>query len=201
MEDVISMINEILDNILIDYSEKLKEIKRKYIEMVQEEIESRGNQIIEEYLLKIRELEKRLNDLRNTRNLIERRERTKIYNEIIEKVFENALSKISKFVRDENYAKVLEKLFLEGLNIVESKNVYVDISENDSEIFQKILPDLEKKCDVKIVVKNRIKSVGGLIIYNPNRTIVIDNTFETRLNKIKDKLRPMVYRILFKGCK
>ncbi len=201
MEDVISMINEILDNILIDYSEKLKEIKRKYIEMVQEEIESRGNQIIEEYLLKIRELEKRLNDLRNTRNLIERRERTKIYNEIIEKVFENALSKISKFVRDENYAKVLEKLFLEGLNIVESKNVYVDISENDSEIFQKILPDLEKKCDVKIVVKNRIKSVGGLIIYNPNRTIVIDNTFETRLDKIKDKLRPMVYRILFKGCK
>ena len=201
MEDVISMINEILDNILIDYSEKLKEIKRKYIEMVQEEIESRGNQIIEEYLLKIRELEKRLNDLRNTRNLIERRERTKIYNEIIEKVFENALSKISKFVRDENYAKVLEKLFLEGLNIVESKNVYVDISENDSEIFQKILPDLEKKCDVKIVVKNRIKSVGGLIIYNPDRTIVIDNTFETRLDKIKDKLRPMVYRILFKGCK
>ncbi|HDJ89191.1 MAG TPA: hypothetical protein ENG40_00660 [Thermoprotei archaeon] len=201
MEDVISMINEILDNILIDYSEKLKEIKRKYIEMVQEEIESRGNQIIEEYLLKIRELEKRLNDLRNTRNLIERRERTKIYNEIIEKVFENALSKISKFVRDENYAKVLEKLFLEGLNIVESKNVYVDISENDSEIFQKILPALEKKCDVKIVVKNRIKSVGGLIIYNPDRTIVIDNTFETRLDKIKDKLRPMVYRILFKGCK
>lgn len=201
MEDVISMINEILDNILIDYSEKLKEIKRKYIEMVQEEIESRGNQIIKEYLLKIRELEKRLNDLRNTRNLIERRERTKIYNEIIEKVFENALSKISKFVRDENYAKVLEKLFLEGLNIVESKNVYVDISENDSEIFQKILPALEKKCDVKIVVKNRIKSVGGLIIYNPDRTIVIDNTFETRLDKIKDKLRPMVYRILFKGCK
>jgi len=192
-----NIINQVLEHFRNEIIREIDEKEKNILFRLNSEYRRIYEEAVMRYKAELSELEKRVREARSDYDMKFRREWSKRYNEYLEKVFDEALARISSLKRDEKYGRILEKLVEEGIAFMDTKVVHVDVSIRDVDLLMDIKGKLEEKHGIRIEVKRRIDSVGGVIIYNPDETIIVDNTFETRLKKIKHLLRPRVYKVLF----
>ncbi len=199
-----SDIGKVFSIVLDDVEKKFKErIEQTYKECLRE-IDAEFSKLIEELKSKEREYksiyEREERNLRDTYDNMLRVEKSKLTDSMIEKVFEEALNKIAKMPRDESYCNLLEDLIIECLKYIDSKRVLVEASKNDAEVIDKIAEKVSRETGREIIVRRKdLESVGGVIVSNPEKSVVVDNTFEARLKRIRPVLRAKIYKIMFRG--
>lgn len=111
---------------------------------------------------------------------------TKAKEEIIEKCFSDAFSKIKNYP-DEKYEKLLNNFIKKGIKKI-GKDCSVKISnENDKKITNKY----------KLKVIGQMNSLGGLILISKDEKITLDYTIEGIIKREKDKIRIKIGKILF----
>jgi vacuolar-type H+-ATPase subunit E/Vma4 len=82
------------------------------------------------------------------------------------------------------------------LMIATNKTDHSHLSSKLSSIKQKLSKELNRKFDLEIV-KDPHDYIGGVIVYNANRTKIYNNTIEGRLSELQGRMRGRISKDLF----
>ncbi len=135
-----------------------------------------------------------------------RQKKLSIKEDIIQEVWEKSEDELFSLKDNEGkYRNVLKHLIEEGGKALDGGELIVRISEDDDGIFsKKILKDISKEISEEIGEKTSIEvssdlsgSKGGVVIEKKQGNVSIDNTFEARIKRMKQSLRPKLAEILF----
>ncbi|MBH58797.1 MAG: hypothetical protein CMO19_00025 [Thaumarchaeota archaeon] len=107
----------------------------------------------------------------------------------INKVFTAALKELSSN-KGKNYSKSLELFINEGLDTIDDSDVLISCNKKDSSIVKDIIDKISSKSKKSISLSdNYITTAGGIIVSNADSTVVVNNTIEDRLERMKAELR------------
>ena len=198
--------NMMKDEILANAEEKAKEIINQANQIaseISEDAQKRAERISKEIV----EQAKKEADLGLRREIAKakltaRSDTLKNKEEIINDVFDQAQKKLIELVSSAEYAKTLNNLITEaviGLNggdlkikIQTGHGKHIDISK----IQQRVMQQTGMTTTLSVAEEN-LRSIGGAIVTNANETILIDNTFEARMRRMRQEIRTNIAKILF----
>ena len=107
----------------------------------------------------------------------------------INKVFTAALKELSSN-KGKNYPKSLELFINEGLNTIDDSDVLVSCNKKDSSVVKDIINKISSKSKKSITLSDTyISTAGGVIVSNTDSTVIVNNTIEDRLERMKAELR------------
>jgi len=131
--------------------------------------------------------------LRARRTLLDAKE------EVIKEAFSRAEKALADVAKEERYPEILKKLILEAIETI-GGDVEILARKEDKKILSKsFLQDITKEAKVKVTLaKDTISSIGGVVVRSKDGKAEVDNTFETRLERISAELRSSVAKVLFK---
>lgn len=199
IEEINSRTENEVKKILEDAEKKANEIISKAEEEANKIFQHEANSRIK--LLKRRILGKAEMDAR--------RELIRAKDEIVKKIYDVSLQKLEQIARSNDphvsYHDVLIKLIEEAVISLDENEVIIEANEKDKEFLsinlRKIENDLSNKLNMRIKLRlseGTLNSIGGVIVYNPSRTKIYNNTLEGRLNIVFEKYRNILGKYLFK---
>ena len=107
----------------------------------------------------------------------------------INKVFTAALKELSSN-KGKNYPKSLELFINEGLNTIDDSDVLVSCNKKDSSVVKDIINKISSISKKSITLSDTyISTAGGVIVSNTDSTVIVNNTIEDRLERMKAELR------------
>lgn len=126
--------------------------------------------------------------------------------ELIENAFNKARKQLQDYVKTPAYQKTLNDLIKEAGVALGGGDLLIKLNETDRKTMKKkTLEDIAKEVkektgtETKIVLdKSGIKSIGGVILLTADQKSTIDNTFESRLDRIKEEAITELETILLK---
>ncbi|KPU64043.1 ATP synthase subunit E [Thermococcus sp. EP1] len=122
----------------------------------------------------------------------------KLINEVIDSIKERLAS-----IPEEEYLEVLKGLIVEGIQELGEEKVVLSSNERTHSLIEEHLEEIKgivkEKIgkDVEISLGEPLETLGGVVIQNSTKTIRIDNTFETRMERLQSELRAKIAKILF----
>ncbi|KAG6056996.1 V-ATPase V1 sector subunit E [Claviceps humidiphila] len=146
-----------------------------------------------------------------TRSTVANKTRLKVLGarqELLDSIFQDAQKKLADGAKDKaKYQKILKGLLLEGFYALNEPQMLVQARKKDSDVVNKAIEEAVKEykkqvgsnVEAKIDEANPLPagSAGGVVIVSGNGKIDINNTFETRLELLKDASAPAVREALF----
>jgi len=132
--------------------------------------------------------------------------RLKILNakeQLISEAFDEAIKNLKEFSQSTQYKNALEDLIKDAAIIMGGGDLEVLLPENTNVDLDlsKIAKEVGNQTGVKTslsISKERIRSIGGVIVRSKDRLLTVDNTFEARLERLREQLRVNVANLLFK---
>jgi V/A-type H+-transporting ATPase subunit E len=152
-----------------------------------------------------KEADLRLRRERAKTKLTTRTQLLKSKDELINEAFDQAWEKIKEIANSGKYASILNDLAIEAACGLGGGDLKLKIPTghgkhiNTSQIQQAITQKTGTTTTLTVVeedLRGR-KAVGGVIATNADETIIIDNTFEARLRRMRDDIRTDIAKILF----
>lgn len=185
-------------NIISEAEEKAEEKKSE----AREEAEEKAEEIIEEGK---RKAEAETKKILSTARTKARRKKLEFKDKMSEEVFERAMKKLDE-LKDDNskYRKIMKNLIIEGGISIEGGDLEVLIPEGDNILSEEDIQDIEEEINNSTGVESSIEvlenledSRGGAIVRKSDGTLQSDNTFEARMERMRDSLRTEIIEILF----
>ncbi|KAG5437726.1 hypothetical protein PCANB_000439 [Pneumocystis canis] len=201
-----SEMQKLINFIKVEAMEKAREIHIKS----NEEFSVEKAKIVHQEMIKIDEFYKqkmkktainqqisKSNIINSTRlKLLEEREK------VLSEVFKDVVEILSSLSQNETRYQEL----LRGLYQLMEENVIIRGRQSDSTIIEKAINDAveifrdETHININVMIDNEYLSsngLGGVIIFEANKNVSINNTFEERLNLLKIEALPIIRLILF----
>ncbi len=124
----------------------------------------------------------------------------KAEDEIIDGVFEKTLNRLREYALTNEYRSCLRGLIGDACNKMGSKKVVIRTNQNDlSWLSANILEEISNDIHVTLVKSDKsIEIVGGVLAQSADGKIIVDNSFENRLDSLKTLLRVKIANMLFK---
>jgi|Deesub1362A_J573_1020465.scaffolds.fasta_scaffold00005_5 V/A-type H+-transporting ATPase subunit E len=200
-EKVQNIIKKIEGDSKAEVENILKEAKKQASEIVEEAEEKAKT--IEEEILRRGERDAEQEKLRIVANA--KLKSRKMILDGKEEVISEAFSKAREILQDigasDKYYDVLRDLIKEAAVSVGDKEIILLARKEDHKILTKnFLKKLSKELDCQLALDSTpIKTMGGVVCRSKDGRIEVDNTLETRLERMKEDLRPKVAKILFGG--
>ncbi|RLE82912.1 MAG: hypothetical protein DRJ51_00220 [Thermoprotei archaeon] len=195
-ESFLKTLREELERDLENTIAEARKEGEKIIHQVFLEASKEASGLLDRRLREYREREQRERayiEIEARKKLLEVREK------IIEETLNEALKRLENLPRDEKYERILEVLLVEGMEEIGGKEFRVYVNAKDKEIMEKVAKKVSKERGIKIeVAEEAARTVGGVIVENPEGNIRYYNTFETRLKKMRERIVKDVYKILFR---
>uniref|UniRef100_A0A1Y1LUQ7 Vacuolar ATP synthase subunit E n=1 Tax=Photinus pyralis TaxID=7054 RepID=A0A1Y1LUQ7_PHOPY len=146
-----------------------------------------------------------------TRSTVSNKTRLKVLSarqELLDNIFQEAEKKLADGAKDKTkYQKVLKGLILEGFYALNEPTLQVQARKKDYDVVKKAIDEAAKeyKKEVGQDIEGKLDeanplpegSAGGVVILSGSGKIDINNTFETRLELLKDSSAPAVREALF----
>jgi len=121
--------------------------------------------------------------------------------EWVRAIFQKALSRLASMPRDEAYKEILKASISEGIAILNKDSVRIVLNEKDRPLFdRKFHKALSNGLDRPITLtlsQETHEASGGAIVQSEDGSVSFDNTFEARLERMKDALRGEVAEVIF----
>lgn len=198
------MVNDIVTNAKAEADRLLNEAKKQANEILEKgrkRAEKEQQAIIDSQTKNVKEKE---NQEIASINLQARREILTKKEEVISQTMNKAEEELQKFVKKQEYKKVLQQLITEAgiaigggeLVVKPRKSDKKDIQELLSKTAKEITKQTGNKCTIQIG-NETIDAMGGVIVHSKDESITIDNTFNARLDQKKDDLRNTIAQMLF----
>lgn len=149
--------------------------------------ETRGEKLREQILAEGR--------MRAKRERLQRRE------DLIAQVFQEIRRAVKKYVATKRYEMDLVRLVQKACTGLDSPEIQIRARKRDLEVLEDKLEKISEKIEKKIVLGKPITVLGGVVIGTPDGKVVIDETFDSRLERNKEKLRVEIAKALFQGSK
>lgn len=118
--------------------------------------------------------------------------------ELISAVFKEAEKELSRVASTREYKNILSGLIKEGVTSVGEDAEVIGREEDEGLLQAGILRDLGKELGINITLSpEKIDSIGGVIVRSKSGRVEVNNTFETRMQRMQDALRSRIAKILF----
>ncbi|MDF2538132.1 MAG: hypothetical protein K0S76_1153 [Herbinix sp.] len=104
--------------------------------------------------------------------------------EITEKIFKDVELKLKEFMITPSYSEFLIKKIKEASDFAQGNVMIIYINPTD----QQLIPSLEDKTGVRLTISNR-DFIGGIRAVLPSRSILIDESFLTKLAEEKNNFK------------
>lgn len=188
------------EEILKEANQKAEEIKSE----ARREADAKSDKIIEEGKREAKSIVKKI--LSNAR-MKARRKKLEFKDEMCQRVFEEAKDKLLELKENqEKYKEILKKLIKEGGLAVGGGDLEVLVSKSEDLLTQELIEEIGREIseetgkDTQLTLKKELKGkTGGAIVRRSDGSMQSDNTFEARLERMRDSLRTEVTKILFEN--
>ena len=127
--------------------------------------------------------------LESRRRLLLKRE------EILLQVWEEARRRLKDFAGSKEYADWMERE-LERAGAELGAELEVEVREEDLRLLERLRENLRRK-GLKIRAGSPIRCMGGFRARTPDGKLLVDQTFERRLERLGEETRAKIARILF----
>ncbi len=140
--------------------------------------------------------------LKETSSLLDaeaKNELLRAHEELVEDVFNRTRERLKQYASSTDYSACLIRLISEASEQIGSDKLTLRLNKRDHRLMTKNqLQALSKKLGVELIKSDDfLNSVGGSIVSTLDGRIMVNNTFESRLEMLKPVLRARVARILF----
>jgi V/A-type H+/Na+-transporting ATPase subunit E len=208
-DGVRKIIEEIEEKSEAKASEYLSEARKKAEEIVDVANQESSDKICEVVAKAEHEAKRNSQRILAEARIKARREITIVREELISLAFRKALDHLKTLTKegvfkDISYKEVICKLLKESIMSCGSESIEVIVNENDTDLIlseiEKLSLEIEKEMGSKPLMKlsdETISVIGGVVLRSSDRKISVDNTFEARLERFKDKIRTEVAKELF----
>lgn len=160
--------------------EEIEEYRKSQMEKAEEEILHEAYIMIQNEISAIKSKHSHkisLTELEGRRKLLLLRE------ELSNKVFEEASSKILDFTKTEEYKKYLCDLVKKSCEEIPEGNVLIEVKKDDLPLGEMLAAACGRNAKVEANVKIYL---GGALVSNPEHGVVVDETLDLKLSGQKD---------------
>jgi V/A-type H+-transporting ATPase subunit E len=112
---------------------------------------------------------------------------------IFESAFEEAAQRLAVLRQDAEYPAVFRSLAEETIGAAGEGAGVIHVDPRDADLCTKTLAALKISCEIR----TDITSMGGLAVSSPDGRIVLKNTFESRLERVREHRRREIHAALF----
>jgi len=134
-----------------------------------------------------------------------RKMRLEIREDAIKEVLESAQNRLIEIAEGKKYAKVLEDLVVGSCYDIGGGKAELFVREKDKKLVEKMLSKIvgrvkkEHGLDVKLEISKTPIDSPGVLVRAQGGMVEIDNTFSTRLERMRPSLRASIAKMLFSG--
>lgn len=137
-----------------------------------------------------------------------KREIFEVKEDLIKKAFSDADGRLEKLADTSEYSDILNKLIVESGAVAGGGSLEVLVREKDKSLLSEdtliaLSKEISKMVENSITLslsKDTIATMGGCVVRSKTGAIEVDNTFESRISRLKSELRFKVAEILFGGA-
>ena len=181
-------------------SEFLTQLNNSYLESINN-IDVTKSQIFREYDNIILDAEKKAENLKRqvsgSTKLSARNNELVLLEQAVNDVYGKAKEKLSSYSEDPNYRNMLFRILEESIPNLGTSDIIIECIKKDADFFKKDIESLSMKFNKKIKVQGNLKnSLGGFKIKSSDGTITLDNTLDTRIERLKPLIRKNIAQIL-----
>ena len=181
-------------------SELLTQLNNSYLESINN-IDLSKSQIEGEYKNIISNAEKKAENIKRqvsgSTKLTVRNKELVLLEQAVNDVYEKAKEKLLSYSEGPNYRNILIKLLDESIPNIETYDIIIECLKKDIEFFKKQIESFSLKYNKKIKIQGNLKnSLGGFKIKSSDGTITLDNTIDSRMERLKPLIRKNIAQIL-----
>lgn len=181
-------------------SELLTQLNKSYLESINN-IDLSKSRIEGEYENIISNAEKKAENLKRqvigSSKLSARNKELVLLEEAVNDVYVKAKEKLGLYSEQPNYRNMLTKNLDESIPNLGTSDVTIECLKRDVEFFKKQIESLSQKFNKKIKVQSNLKnSLGGFKIKSSDGTVTLDNTIDSRIERLKPLIRKNIAQIL-----
>lgn len=185
-------------------SELLDQLNNSYLESINN-LESSKSQLNTEYMNIISNAEKKADTITKqvigSSKLSTRNKELVLLEQAVNDIFTKAEEKLMlQTSNDSSYKNLLLKMLDESIPNISTAGVVIECLEKDSEFFKQQIELLSTKYHKKIKLTTNLKNIiGGFRLKSTDGTITLDNTINSRIERIKPLIRKNIANILREG--
>jgi len=116
----------------------------------------------------------------------------KIREQLFASAFNDASLQLSHLRTDPEYPEIFKKLLMDAAGALGTGTFHIHVDKRDEELCKKTLASVNLCADIV----PDLTSAGGLVARLPDRSIIISNTVESRLERAKERKKLEIYSIL-----
>ena len=181
-------------------SELLTQLNKSYLESINN-IDLSKSRIEGEYENIISNAEKKAENLKRqvigSSKLSARNKELVLLEQAVNDVYVKAKEKLGLYSEQPNYRNMLIKTLDESIPNLGTSDVIIECLKRDVEFFKKQIESLSQKFNKKIKVQSNLKnSLGGFKIKSSDGTVTLDNTIDSRIERLKPLIRKNIAQIL-----
>jgi V/A-type H+/Na+-transporting ATPase subunit E len=181
-------------------SELLTQLNETYLESINN-IDLSKSQIEGEYENIISNAAKKAENLKRqvsgSTKLSVRNKELVLLEQAVNAVYGKAKEKLLSYSEDPNYRNLLIKFLDESIPNLGTYDIIIECLKKDIEFFNKQIESFSIKYNKKIKVQGNLKnSFGGFKIKSSDGTITLDNTIDSRMERLKPLIRKNVAQVL-----
>jgi V/A-type H+/Na+-transporting ATPase subunit E len=113
--------------------------------------------------------------------------------ETVDEAFRMAEKRLSELNKDPGYPDILRVLLDEVLEFFEGEAV-LQVRPDDRSLVESMMADRKRQYRI---LETPLEASGGLVASSPDGEVTVSNTFESRLDRARDKLRLAISNTLF----
>ena len=181
-------------------SELLTQLNTSYSESLNNLVLSKS-QLESEYANIISNAEKKADSLIRqvigSSKLSSRNKELFLLEQAVNNVFEKSKEKLMLHIDESNYRDLLRKMLDESIPNIGTAGIIIECLEKDADFFEQQIDLIRTRYNKKIILHSNLKnSLGGFKIKSTDETITLDNTIDSRIERIKPLIRKNVAGIL-----
>jgi V/A-type H+/Na+-transporting ATPase subunit E len=181
-------------------SELLSQLNNSYLESTNN-LDLSKSQLELEYKHIISNAEKKADTIKRqvigSSKLSSRNKELVLLEQAVNDVFDKAKEKLSLQLDDANYKNLLIKMLDESIPNIPTSGIVVECLEKDAGFFKQQIEGITTKYNKKIKLQTNLKnSLGGFKLKSTDGTITLDNTIDSRIEKLKPLIRKNIATIL-----
>ena len=181
-------------------SELLTQLNNSYSESLNN-LELSKSQLESEYANILSNAEKKADSLKRqvigSSKLSSRNKELFLLEQAVNNVFEKSKEKLMLQIDESNYRDLLMKMLDESIPNIGTDSIIIECLEKDADFFEQQIELIRTRYNKKINLYNNLKnSLGGFKIKSTDGTITLDNTIDSRIERIKPLIRKNVAGIL-----
>lgn len=178
--------NDLISQIESSYAQSLERLKAS-----RASVESEYSKIVEGASKQAENLKRQIVE---SSRLAVRNKQLLLIEEAVNDVFKHAIARIDSIRADERYEAMMRRLVENALDAI-GMDAVLECNDSDRDVVDRVVLELQHKYNFSIEIGNNIDCLGGIRARSKDGSIILDNTLDSRIERMKPMLKKDIARL------